>query len=167
MIRFAQYGALFIATILLQVLLFNNLSLGLFITPLAYIAFVLLLPMNTPGIVTLLSALVSGVIIDISMGTAGLNTIAMLAVGYMRLPILYALMGRDEVRAGGVPNSINLGGKRFMRYCIVMVLIQCMLFFGFEALTWNYFYLTLLRLVLSGVATIFFVYLIQLLFSYR
>ena len=151
----------------LQVMFFNNLSFGLFVTPLVYIIFVLLLPMNTPGIATLAAALVSGIIADLSMGTAGINTIAMLAVGYLRLPVLNAIVGGEETKTTNAPNSLNLGAKRFLRYCMVMVLLQCLLFFGLESLTWGYLHFTALRIVLSAIATVFFLYLLQLLFSFR
>ena len=47
MYRTLPYLALFAATVLLQVFLFDNLSISVYLNPLVYIAFIVLLPLDT------------------------------------------------------------------------------------------------------------------------
>ena len=76
--RTLPYLALFAVVVLLQVFLFDNLSISIYLNPLVYVAFIALLPLDTPPIVLLLSGLATGVTMDLAMGAAGVNTIATL-----------------------------------------------------------------------------------------
>ena len=46
MYRFLEYTLLFVIVVLLQIFLFNNLNLSVYVNPLVYIAFVVMLPME-------------------------------------------------------------------------------------------------------------------------
>lgn len=74
MYRTLPYLALFAATVLLQVFLFDNLSISVYLNPLVYIAFIVLLPLDTPPVVLLGAGLALGVTMDGAMGAAGINT---------------------------------------------------------------------------------------------
>ena len=69
--RTLPYLALFAVVVLLQVFLFDNLSISIYLNPLVYVAFIALLPLDTPPIVLLLSGLATGVTMDLAMGAAG------------------------------------------------------------------------------------------------
>ena len=66
---------------------------------------------------------------------------------FCRPAVLTLLVGKDEVKEGGVPNVNRLGLKRFLRYAGVIVLLHGTVFFVLESLTWSFFYLTLLRII--------------------
>jgi len=69
--RTLPYISLFVVTVLLQVFLFDNLSISIYLNPLVYVAFVALLPLDTPPVVLLASGLAMGVTMDFAMGAAG------------------------------------------------------------------------------------------------
>ena len=46
--RTLPYLALFAVVVLLQVFLFDNLSISIYLNPLVYVAFIALLPLDTP-----------------------------------------------------------------------------------------------------------------------
>ena len=71
--RTLPYISLFVVTVLLQVFLFDNLSISIYLNPLVYVAFVALLPLDTPPVVLLASGLAMGVTMDFAMGAAGVN----------------------------------------------------------------------------------------------
>ena len=48
--RTLPYLALFAAVVLLQVFLFDNLSISIYLNPLVYVAFIALLPLDTPPV---------------------------------------------------------------------------------------------------------------------
>ncbi len=163
--RAGYYILLFAVAALLQTFFFNNLALGACFAPMVYVVFVMMLPINTPSIVVLLSGLVMGVVMDFSMGTAGLNAIATLAVAYLRRPLLNLTLGAEVVRDGGIPSVLRMGMRPFLHYLIGMVVLHNLIFFGFEAFTTSYLWYQLLRFVVSSLSSILFVWLLMLLFT--
>ena len=165
MYRILEYAGLYVVMVLLQIFLFSRIGVSVYIHPLAYIAFILLLPMDLLPLWGLLLALMLGVTMDFFMATAGVNTIATLFVAFCRPTVLNLLVGKDEVHDGGIPNVNRLGLKVFMRYALVIVVLHGLTFFLFESLSLRFFYVTLLRIVLSAAVTLILVYLCQRLFS--
>lgn len=161
--RILEYTIFFTALLLLQVFLFNNLNLSVFINPLVYVAFIVLLPMETRAVVMLLLGLVMGVSVDLMMGTAGLNTLATLFTAFTRRPVMMLMIGKETVGEGGIPGSGVLGTGKFLRYSTVVVLIQCIVLFTFETLNFSYFHYTLLKISLSAALTVGLVYFAQML----
>ncbi len=165
MYRAGYYILLFAVAALLQIFFFNSLSLWSCFAPMVYMAFVLMLPLNAPSIAVLLSGLAMGMVMDFTMGTAGLNTIATLAVAYMRRPVLNLVLGAEVVRDGGIPSVQRMGSRPFWQYLIIMEVLHGVLFFGFEAFTTSYLWYQFLRLTVSTLASILFVWLLMLLFT--
>ena len=163
--RAGYYILLFAVAALLQTFFFNNLSLWACFAPMVYMAFVLMLPLNAPSIVVLLSGLAMGVVMDWSMGTAGLNTIATLAAAYLRRPVLNLTLGSEVVRDGGLPSPSRMGQRQFVQYLVIMTVLHGVVFFGFEAFTTSYFWYQFLRFMVSTAASVLFVWLIMALFT--
>ena len=157
MYRTLEYTILFVVMALLQVFLFSRIGVSVYIHPLAYVAFIILLPMEIAPLLLLTLGLL--------MGTAGINTIATLFVAFCRPTLLNLLVGKDEVKDGGIPNVNRLGIKKFIKYASFMVLLHSTVFFIFETLSLHFFYLTLLRILLSSAVTLLLVYFCQRLFS--
>ncbi|MBQ4278954.1 MAG: rod shape-determining protein MreD [Rikenellaceae bacterium] len=162
--RILEYTLMFVIVALLQVFLFDNLNLSVYLTPLVYVTFIVLLPMELAPVAVLLLGLATGLAIDLLMALPGINTIATLAAAYTRRGVLLLIAGKEALHDGGVPNAQRLGLKRYLRYSSAVVLLHGLVFFTFEALTWRYYYLTLLRTVLSGALTVGLVFCCQLLF---
>lgn len=165
MVRTLPYLVLFAAAVLLQVFLFDNLSISIYFCPLVYIAFVLLLPMDTPPAVLLLSGLALGVVTDCAMGAAGVNTIATLFLAFVRPWVLRLFTGRDDAREGGVPSPERMGGRKFVQYLAAAVVLHHAIFFPLEALSWNHLPHTLLRIVVSSASSVAFIFLIARVFT--
>ena len=162
MYRTLEYTILFVVMALLQVFLFSRIGVSVYIHPLAYVAFIILLPMEIAPLLLLTLGLLMGVTMDVFMGTAGIKTIATL---FCRPTLLNLLAGKDEVKDGGIPNVNRLGIKKFIKYASFMVLLHSTVFFIFETLSLHFFYLTLLRILLSSAVTLLLVYFCQRLFS--
>ena len=167
MYRILEYTLVFVVAVVLQVFLFNNLNLSLYVNPLIYVVFLVMLPMEIDRGLLLILGLLLGVTLDALMGTAGLNTIASLTTAFFRPMLLLLLAGKDEIHDGGVPGSARLGFARYVRYLLAVVSLHCLVLFSFESLTWQYYYLTFLRIILSTLATAFLIYWLQLLFVLR
>ena len=175
--RTLPYLALFAVVVLLQVFLFDNLSISIYLNPLVYVAFIALLPLDTPPIVLLLSGLATGVTMDLAMGAAGVNTIATLLIAFARPTLLGLLYPRDDIREGGIPSTGRLGNRVFLNYLIVLVLVHHAVFFSLEALSWAhivrticahesaYIVRTIVRTVASGAVSVAFIWVIARIFT--
>ena len=167
MYRLVEYTILFIVVLLLQVFVFNNLTVSVYLTPLVYVAFVVLLPMETPPAVTLLTGTLLGVAVDYFMGTAGINTMATAFIAFIRSGLLGLVVGKDLVHDGGIPSPKRIGAGRYWRYAAILIGVHAILFFLLEAMTLRYMLHTLARIVLSGGVTLLLVRLVGLLFESR
>lgn len=158
MYRILEYTYFFVLLILLQVFLFGNLNLSVYVHPLIYVGFILLLPMEVLPVVVLLFGFGMGLMLDFMTGSGGLHTIALLFTSFLRPYYLTFIIGREEVKEGGLPLPNRLGLPKFLRYTSVAVLLHCFVFFTFESLSFRFYHLTLLRILLSSALTLLLVY---------
>lgn len=161
------YLALFAATVLLQVFLFDNLSISVYLNPLVYIAFIVLLPLDTPPVVLLGAGLALGVTMDGAMGAAGINTIATLLVAFLRPALLSLFCDRENLREGGVPSPERLGRRVFTDYLLLLTLLHHAVFFVLETLSWSHALHTLARIAVSSAVTALFVWIIARIFTVK
>ena len=135
MYRTVPYIVLFLILALLQIFLFDNLSISIYLCPLVYIGFIVLLPIDAPPVAVLFLALSMSVAMDWAMGAAGINTIATLPVAMLRRPLLQSVCGKEGIREGGIPSSIRLGqGGAFSAYLFCTKLKNLPLFFLLQLL---------------------------------
>ena len=153
--RTLPYLALFAVVVLLQVFLFDNLSISIYLNPLVYVAFIALLPLDTPPVVLLLSGLATGVTMDL----------ATLLIAFARPTLLGLLYPRDDIREGGIPSTGRLGNRVFLNYLIVLVLVHHAVFFSLEALSWAHIVRTIVRTVASGAVSVAFIWVIARIFT--
>lgn len=167
MYRTFPYIMLLALTLIVQVFLLDNLAISIYFAPMIYLAFLLLLPLDTSHFKLLLAGLATGWLIDYTMGTDGLNVIATLPVAFLRPWIIGFFYTREDPREGGVPSAERFGKIKFIRYIAVCVLLHHFLFFSFEALSWVHLDRTLLRIIISSAASIYFIWLTARLFTLK
>lgn len=166
--RIGTYAGVFIvAAVVMQLMIFDSMRLSVFFNPLAYIAFIVLLPMNTKPIAVLLLGLFTGLFIDFFEGTGGLHTAVTLMTAYTRRYVMMATIGRDFEEDVAMPSPGSLGDGKFMRYAVPVVFLHCLVFFSLEALTWRNYHLVLLKTSISGIVTLISVWMVSLLFTIR
>ena len=142
MYRTLPYLGLFAAAALLQVFLFDNLTISIYLNPLVYIVFIALLPLDTPPAAVLGAGLALGVTMDAGM-----------------------ICGRDNVREGGIPSSARLGERKLITYLVALTLVHHAVFFSLEALSWTHALHTLLRIVVSTAVSAGFIWIIARIFT--
>lgn len=163
--KIIEYALLFVVLVLLQIFLFSNLELSVYLNPLIYIAFIILLPIETMPVLVLGLGLLTGVVMDVATGAAGLNTLATLPVAFLRGALLRLTCSKDSVTDGGVPSVYRLGVLGFVRYVVAAVVMHSLIYFTMECATFDYFHLTLLRVVVSGAVTVAIVYFASKIFN--
>lgn len=165
MYRTLPYLGLFAAAVLLQVFLFDNLSISVYLNPLVYIIFIILLPLDAQPVTVLGSGLLLGVVMDLAMGSAGINTIATLPIAFFRPTLAAMICGRENVREGGIPSPGRLGTHKFFVYLLTLTLLHHTLFFLLEALSWSHLFHTVVRIVVSTAVSVAFGWIITRIFT--
>ena len=162
--RYLSYIGLFVVVLLLQVYLFDNISLGIYFHPLVYVAFIILLPLKfNHGGVVVLSALM-GLIMDLLTGMAGLNVLALTTAGFVRPMLVKFICGYGGVLSEPIPMINRVAPKRLLLYIVAMVAVHSGVYFLLESLSVMHLLHTLMRLVVSGAVAVFFVWIIVRLF---
>jgi rod shape-determining protein MreD len=160
-INLVKYLLIFVVSVLLQVLIFNNLLIARVITPFFYILFITLLPFNTPRSLLLLLSLALGLTIDMFTNTPGVHASASLLIGFLRPGILELISSRETLESVSAPRIKNMGLQWFAGYTAFLVIIHHLFLFFIEAFTFEGFLVTLLRIILSSVLSIGLIVLSQ------
>lgn len=150
--RTIEYILFFVAVVLLQALLFDNLMLSAVVVPLYYVVFMLLLPVEMGRMGLLLVGFGLGVLMDVLMGTPGLNTMATTAVGFLRPVALNLAMGK-ELSHETIPFGGAVSNQAFFIYASMLVVLHGAIFFGFESLG-SHLWLTLAKTLCSSAVVV-------------
>lgn len=165
--RARVYIMLTLVVLFVQVFVLNNLSISPLVAPMVYIVLLLLLPIEASQWKMLGAGLLLGVLMDITMGTPGLNTMVTLPIAFFRRPLLYALGGLSPMsKEEGIP-SVRRLGVRFHRYFIIMIILHSLLFYFVEWLSFDNFGILLLRILCSTLCSLILDYIIIFLFMKR
>ena len=146
---FGKYAIIFVVLVLFQVLILNNIQFSGFVNPYVYILFILLLPFTTPGYMLLLLSFFLGLSVDIFNNTPGVHAGASVLLGFLRPGIAELISSREMIEKGNSPNMKQLGFASFLKYTIIAVFIHHLFLFYAEAFSFDGFFHTLLRCILS------------------
>ena len=165
--RTKGYIILTLVVLFVQIFVLNNLSISPLVAPMVYIVLILMMPIESSQWKMLGVGLLLGVLMDITMGTVGLNTLVTLPLAVWRKPLLYAATGLSVVsKEEGVP-SVKRLGIRFHRYAITMIILHSLLFYFAEWLSFDNFGTLLLRILCSTLCSLVLDYIIVMLFMKR
>ncbi len=164
--QLGRYLLSFIAIILVQVLILNNLNLGGYINPWLYVLFILILPVETPKWLLLVFGFITGLIMDAFLNTIGMHASATVFLAFLRPLFLRFLAPRDGYEPGSLPVPSHFGFGWFLKYAIVSVTTHHLFLFIVEAFTFEHFFVTLWKSILSSLVTLMVIMIAQL-FSSR
>ena len=146
---------------LFQVIILNNIQFSRFINPYFYIIFIMLLPFETPKWVQLVSGFLLGISIDAFSQTYGIHASASVFAAFLRPYVLNLIAPRDEYEVGTLPRLHYYGFSWFIKYCTIMVIFHHIFLFYIEVFTFQDFFQTLSRALLSSIFTIVLIVLSQ------
>jgi len=159
-----RYTLRFIALVLLQVIIVQNIYLGSYILMFPFVLFILLLPFEMPKLLVLVLAFATGLTIDIFYSTAGMQAAACTLMGFSRNYVLRYTSPRGGYEAGLSPTVADMGITWFVTYSAILITLHHFCFFFIEVFRFSEFFKTLLRTFLSAIGTFVFVYILQFLF---
>ena len=152
------YASMGLVLVLLQIFLFDNIALSSYFHPLIYVAFIILLPLETKPIWTMSLSSAMGLVVDIMTGMGGLNVIACTALGFFRPLILSTVCGHSTTGENAITGLHRLTEKNMLWYIIAMVTIHSIIYFMLEALSMDHFFRTLLRIFISDLGAVLFIW---------
>ena len=154
----------YLGLILLQVLVIRYIPLGSYFIPLPYVMVILMLPFETPNIVTLFASFFLGLILDVFYDTQGMHAAACVLMGFSRVFMLKLIAPREGYDVVTKPTVQHMGITWFVSYSFILILVHHLMFFYIEAFSFNEFLQTLLRVFCSAFSTFVFIYIVQFLF---
>ena len=156
-----KYTGLFILLIAIQVLLMNNIQFSGFVNPYIYILFILLLPFEASSWLILILSFITGFVIDLTSGNMGLHISATVFAGFLRPYVLNLVSPHEGYEQGDLPGLKAYGFRWFITYILIIVFFHHLTLFYLEVFRFEYFFRTLLRVLLSTGFTVLFIIIIQ------
>ncbi|MCD6113631.1 MAG: rod shape-determining protein MreD [Bacteroidales bacterium] len=165
--KYLKYIFLFFFLIFFQILILNNIEISGYINPYFYIIFILILPIETPKWLLLISGFLLGFGIDIFSNTLGLNAFATVLVSFMRPVIINLLINKNDLENIKIPGIKSFRFLTFFIYSLILILIHNFTLFYFDSMKINEFFQTFTKALSSSVITLVLVILSDFLFSKR
>jgi rod shape-determining protein MreD len=147
----------FVLLVFFQVLVLNNLQFSGFINPFVYILFILLLPFETPKWFLLVAGFILGFTIDLFFHTPGIHASATVFMAFLRPFVLGYFATRDGYETGTSPRIHYYGFVWFLKYTALLVMAHHLFLFYIEVFRFSDFFITLGRVILSWVFSVFFI----------
>lgn len=157
----------FFLYLLVQVLIFKKLVLFNTSFCFLYVAFILLLPIDTNNLVLMLAAFLLGFGIDIFYDSLGIHALSLVMVGYARNYWLNSITPQGGYDAGDGPTLAVNGFQWFLVYSLPLVFLHHTILFFVEAGGFSMFWFTMLKVISSVCFTMIVIILLQYLSSDR
>ncbi|MEM9855758.1 MAG: Rod shape-determining protein MreD [Bacteroidota bacterium] len=154
----------FFGYLLLQVLLLRNFFLFDSAFCLAYIGFLLLLPIETSVLWLLLLGFTLGLSVDIFYDSLGIHASACVFIMFVRNYWINLLTPQGGYDLGAVPSLALDGWQWFVSYALPLVFLHHLVLFYVEAGGFHLFAFTLMKVLASTLFTFVFLFILQFFF---
>lgn len=155
------YAVYFVLYLLAQVMLFRQLVLFNTAFCFVYVAFILLLPIETNPMVLMLTGFLLGFGIDVFYDSLGLHALSLVFVAYLRNYWLATITPQGGYDAGQGPTLAVNGLQWFMVYAIPLVFVHHAVLFFAEAGGFGIFWFTMSKVMTSLMFTMTVILLFQ------
>ena len=164
MVKYIKYIVWFIVLVVFQLLVLNNIQFSGYINPYLYIYLILILPFETPFIALFTVAFFLGFAIDIGNNTLGINAAATVFAASLRPFIINIFSPRTGYNTETYPRASYYGINWFVKYASLLVFMHHLFLFFVESFSFNNFFHTLLKVILSFIFTIILIIITELFF---
>lgn len=159
-----KYLLVFILIVLIQGLIVNNIELDELVNPMVYPMLILMLPFELSVLATLSVAFILGISVDGFSNTFGLHASATMFIGYLRPTVLRYIKPRDGYDPSLLPSIHDMGMGWFIGYSSLFLFVHHLWFFSIEILRFDEFFTILLKTLLSTLASLLLIILLQYIF---
>ena len=164
-VKIIQIVLRFIFLIAVQVLVLNHVQWSGYINPYVYIFFILILPIETPKWLLLITAFFTGLMIDMFGNTGGMHAAAAVFTAFARPGVLRLIAPRDGYEPETKLSPQVMGFKWFITYVSILILLHHLVFFYVEVFRFSEFFMTFYKAILNSIITIILIILGQYLFG--
>lgn len=161
-----QFFSFFIY-VLVQAMLLKNLVLFNTGFCFLYVAFILLLPIETNMLWLMLIGFIMGFFIDIFYNSLGLHALTLVFVGYLRNYWLGAITPQGGYDAGATPSMKLFGLQWFLVYTMPLVFVHHLILFLVESAGFGLFWYSMLKTITSLLFTMIIIVVLQYLVPQR
>lgn len=151
----------FFLYLLAQVMLFRQLVLFNTAFCLIYVAFILLLPVETNPMLLMLAGFLLGFSIDVFYDSLGLHALSLVLVAYLRNFWLTTITPQGGYNSGDGPTLAANGLQWFVVYSLPLVFIHHLVLFFTEAGSFSVFWYTMSKVMTSLMFTMTMILLFQ------
>lgn len=158
-----KHSTRFIILLLFQAFMLSQLEISVWIYPMIYPLFILLLPVDMNRFTIILLSVFFGVCLDFFSNTYGLHASSLLVVAFARRYILKIM----EKREGYEPNSepgLQMGFPWLFSFVGLLIFIHHLWFFTFEIFRWDMIIFILIKTFISSIISVIIIFSIFLLF---
>ena len=164
MINF-NYLKLFLAYILIQIFILNEVIFSSYITPYLYLTIILSIPKGKSTLFLMIISLTTGLTIDIFEGQLGLHSTSCLIISFFRSKILSILSNSKNLSSEDNIRLNNLGTLQFLVYSSTLIFFHSLiLFFIIDFEIGNIFNL-IVKTILSTIVTLVLIFVNELYYS--
>ena len=153
----------FILLIAFQVLILNNVYLGVDVQPVVYLLFILMLPTYCDKLLLLSLAFLSGLCVDIFSNTLGFHTFAATLIGFLRISFANRMITQNDKEVE-TPSIRSVGIKQFSFYTLILTAIYCFVYLMLEAFDFGEIFSVLLLTIINTAITYVLILILQYLF---
>ena len=150
--------------ILLQVTIIRHLDLGPYFNPFLFVGAILMLPIRINKTPALIIAFATGLIIDMFYNTMGMNAAACTFMAFCRPWTLRVFAPAGDYNADASVTVNSMGIRWMIGYAGTLIVIHHLVLFYLETFSLHGFFITLLKVILSGVSTLILFLITQSLF---
>jgi hypothetical protein len=151
----------FLFFILLQVTIIRHLDLGIYFNPFVFVGAILMLPFRMDKTLVMLIAFTTGLIIDMFYNTMGMNAAACTFMAFCRPWALQIYSPAGEYNADANATIGSMGLQWMISYAGTLILLHHFVLFYLEMLSFHDFFTTLLKVILSGIASLMLILITQ------
>ncbi len=138
--------------VLLQVLVLNQMHIAWYATPFLYIWLILRLPNELSRMWLITCGFALGMLMDVFCNTLGMHTLALTTMAFMKAPVLFLFVGREDFKTG-VCSIQSMGLGIYFRFAITLTMIFTIVLFGVEAFSLHSLSVLLVKIVCSTIST--------------
>lgn len=144
---------LFMFSLLLQVLVLNNILLFGYVNPYLYIAFIFLFPLQKKRFLFLTLAFLLGLCVDFFANSGGINAFATLCIAYIRLFLVHLIFKKNKDDYLLFRLNKQPFGK-VVNYTLVLTLIHHFILFSLLNFSFHNFSNVIINTLLSSIFTL-------------
>lgn len=159
----------FLGLILMQGLVFKNIGEGWaefpYLFVIVYPLAIMLLPLRTSRVLTIVVGFVTGLIIDGFYHSPGMHASAAVFMAFCRPYVCKALEPRSGYNVNYSPTAARWGFNWFLKYSSILLGLYLIFYFSVEAFTFVYLESILLKFLVSFITSMIFIIIYQVIFN--